>query len=327
MLKLRKRLSQNIQRDDNPAKPVPLRSEFKDNVSNFDSNNCSDLEFVIPGVEKSLKLHRLTLSDTSNLIKEGLEAGRFPMDGNMYRVDWMYDASREVDKNALVKVLQFCYGATITVEIESGECCAVIAALHRLKVIRAKEIIKALLTHAVEQAKKQVKNGIQLLMCAQNYPECCSAEFCELDMLLAEQVFTKKNLDENHETVVDGCLMKLPPKYLNAVEYGELHGRHSRINMCARYVRYNSQSLNQKEKEEALRCDEGELKSGELMELQDLGVIKEESLLEMYGSVLRRTEKQVDDLEKRNQLLCHRKFHLFILHTHHELISVFILNE
>lgn len=135
-------------------------ASINQNTHLFDNEDTfPDLSFIIFGMEKPLKLHKIILSQTSKLVKEILKAKQKTesMDGN--EIKWMYDSSQEVDRVALVKVLRFCNGDTVAVGVNNGECCAVIAALFRLQVICANDMIAQLSNRVVEQAKKECSCG------------------------------------------------------------------------------------------------------------------------------------------------------------------------
>ena len=260
----------------------------------------SDLDFIIAGLEKPLKLHKTIISQTSKLAEGILKAKQASNSADSNKIEWMFDTSKEVDREALVKVLRFCYGDTITVDANDGECCAVIAALFRLQVICAADTVAKLSSFAIEQTKTNLRVGVELLMATLRYPECSNTDFCALDKQLAEIVLSKERIQEHYDTVVDRCLMRLPPTFLDIAHFGEPHTKLSEFTVRARYVRYHSESLSQKEKEDIVKkCDLNTFMSAELNQLNQLEIVEREKLTALYHTVLERTEKDVNDLHIR----------------------------
>lgn len=74
-----------------------------------------------------------------------------------------------------------------------------------------------------------------------------------MDKALGKAVLTAKNIQDHYETVVDDCLMKLPPKYLDIAEYGMPHTKFSEFSIRTRYVREHEEALTDEEKETILK--------------------------------------------------------------------------
>ena len=252
-----------------------------------------DLDFIIAGLEKPLKLHKNILSQTSILVAGLLKTKQASESADYNEITWMFDTSKEVDREALVKVLRFCYGDTITVCVDNGECCAVIASLFRLQIICVVEVVIHLSLFVMEQAQANLRIGVEQLMATQQYPECSNANFCALEDELAEIVLSKERIQEHNDTVVDGCLMRLPPKFLDIAHFGEAHTKWSEFAIRARYVRYHSQSLSQKEKEDIMKkCDWNKLTSGQLNQMNHFGFMAQDTIMTMYQSALEHTERE-----------------------------------
>ena len=282
------------QGEESPTITLPPPLSFKYNGDWFDKEDTfSDLDFIIAGLEKPLKLHKTILLQTSKFVKGILKAKQASKSASCNEIRWMFDTSKEADREALVKVLRFCYGDTITVGVDNGECCAVIAALFRLQVICAVDTVAKLSNFAKEQAETNLRAGVELLMATQQYPECSNTNLCALDKQLAKHVLSKKRIQEHHDTVVDQCLMKLPVVFLDIARYSKAHTKWSEFTVRTRYVRFNSGSLNQKEKEAIMKkCDWNTLMSRELNQLVQLGFVEQDTIIAMYHSVLERTERE-----------------------------------
>ena len=105
---------------------VEVKSPYPQDVDSFNNQESfPDLEFVIPGLSESIWVHKRTLAKTSRSLKATLNEG-----GS--KIEWPYDTSMEVDRQALIKVLRFFYGEPLRVGTDNGECCAVIAVLDRM---------------------------------------------------------------------------------------------------------------------------------------------------------------------------------------------------
>ena len=260
-----------------------------------------DLNFIIPGLEKPLKLHKNILSRTSKLVDRILKARQASESAGSNEIEWRFGTSKKVDREALVKVLRFCYGDTITVGVDNGECCAVIAALFRLQVICAVDTVAKLTKFAMEQAQVDLRVGVELLMATQQYPECSNTDCCALDKQIAGIVLSKERMKNHHDAVVDGCLMRLPPKFLDIAHFGKAHTKWSEFTVRSRYVRYNFWSLGQKEKEDIMKkCDWNTLTSAELNELNQLGFVGQETIVKMYHIVLERTERENEKRKEKD---------------------------
>ena len=120
------------------ATTLVVESPYYDNTLLFDNPESSDMEFMVQGMEKPLKLHRVIMSTASNFVRRMLTQ----QEGNENNRGWVYDMSRDVDKKAMVKVMRFCYGEDMEIGVDNGECCAIIAALYRLEVTCTEEIVK-----------------------------------------------------------------------------------------------------------------------------------------------------------------------------------------
>ena len=274
-----------------------IEPHFGCNVELFDNEEMfPDLELVVPGFETSLHLHKLILARASKLMEGLFKAKRVAdsQDGN--QVEWMFDTSEKVDRDALLKVLRFCYGENIRVRTTNCECYAVVLALYRLQVTCANDVVRELTDFSVNRAKMDLSFGVMLLKSSQHYQECRNKKAYELDKALAKALLTRNNICEQPETVVSDCLMKLPPEYLDMAEYGEPHTTWSEFNARAQYLKEHSEELSQEEKENIMKeCNLMFLRSGELKELRKLNVVGSELILDMHESVLERTEKEKSD--------------------------------
>lgn len=276
-----------------------VSSSSKGNATMFNNpESFPDMELVIRGLESPLLLHKGIMADKSKLMKRLLDAKRSDQSADANKIEWPLNTDQEVDRTALVKALRLCYGDKIDVCVDDREICAVFAALCQLEVTCLDEELKQLTALAVKQAKNDPIVGVRLLNETRKYSECCNGGICKLDLALARVVFTEKNFREHSESVVIGCLMKLPSKYLDVAEYGKSHSEYSEFSMRARFVK-EAVGLTDSEKREIMKkCDLTKLNGDEIKELRSLGVLQQDELIDLLFVVLKQTEKEKEELEE-----------------------------
>ena len=114
---------------------MEIESPYENEVDSFNNiDSFPDLEFVVPGMEHPLLLHKKILAKTSNKIREAL------MNNPGYRLKWMFETNSDIERQALVKALRFCYGETLRVGTRDDERHAVIVALSSLQVTCLNEV-------------------------------------------------------------------------------------------------------------------------------------------------------------------------------------------
>ena len=282
---------------------LTLVSVFSDDVVSFDNEDSfSDLKFVIPGLKRPLLVHKQTLAKGSSLIQKVMKCKQTADSEDKDTIEWPFDTKKDIDKQCLVKALRYLYGDKAVVGMEDGECCAMISTFIRLQITHLDDVITQLVEFATKQAKKDVKKGAELLVKMQDYPECCDGTSCELEKSLVDVVLTSKNLCENYDTVVDKCLMALPPRYLDVAQFGAPHSQFSEFHVRAQYVKTHNEEMRTEDKQEVMmRCDWTKLESAELKELDELGVVDLRNMLSMYHTVLENTEKERCSEMRQNQ--------------------------
>lgn len=280
--------SNKNQEQSEDEKTVDVVSPFPNDIENFDNpSSFPDFELIVPGIEKPLQLHRKVLAHVSERFKEILD------ETGTQEFTWPDDVVKKVDKGALVKVLRFCYGETMTVGTKNGECCAVIAALIRLQVSHLDDAVMALSNFAMEEAKRDIGVGAELLKACTEYKECCGANQCLLNKKLAAIVLSKDNMYDHYKEVVDDCLMVLPAEYLMLTEFGEPHTRLSEFCLTTRYLRRHAGRINKEDQFAIIaRCDLSLLSSHELRELRLGDLINKDELLKAYEKALEYSEIQ-----------------------------------
>ena len=276
--------------------PLPYHNE----VESFDNaEKYPDMELVVEGMSKPLQLHKRILTRASRWADEMLRGRKDT------RLELLCDTSKETDRKALVKGLRFCYGETQSIGSKNGECCAMIATLTRLKVTCLDDVVATLINFAMDEAKRNIETGVELLKACTRYKECCGSNPLSLDKRLAAIVLTKDNMRAHYREVVDNCLMVLPPEYLMVAEYGEPHTRWSEFCLRTKYVRLHSKELSVEEKKALVsKCDWSSLNSHELRELRLADIIDKDELLEAHEKALEHCEienEQTNEMMKRLQ--------------------------
>ena len=172
----------------------------------------------------------------------------------------------------------------------------------RLQMEHLDDVITQLVAFAVKLAKNHVKDGAELLVQMQDYPECCDGKTYKMEQSLVSVVLASNNIYENYETVVDKCLMRLPPHYLDAAQFGAPHSQFSEFHIRAQYVKIHQEEMDTEEKQDIMmKCDWTKLESAELKELDELGVVDPRNMLFIYHTALENTEKERDSERKQNK--------------------------
>ena len=265
---------------------VEVVPPYHNDVESFDNpDEFPDLEFVVGGMERPLQLHRRILAHASGKVKAMLNERRGQ------RLEWPYDTTKEVDKEALVKALRFCYGETQIVGTKNGECIAFVVAFTRLQVTCLNDVVTLLSNFAMDEAKRNLEIGVELLKLCAGYKEMSGTNQLTLDKKLAAIVLTKDNMQEHYKEVVDECLMVLPPEYLMIAEFGEPHTRCSEFCLRTKYVRFHANKLTKEQKQAMIsKCDWSTLNSHELRELRMADIIDKDELLEAHEKALEQRE-------------------------------------
>ena len=285
---------------------VNLVPPYHNMIESFDNaDKYPDMELVVTGTTKPLLLHKWILTHASQWADEMLRGRKDT------RLAWPYETNKEIDREALVKALRFCYGETQSIGTKNGECCAVITTLTRLQVTCLDDVVALLINFAMDEAKRNMETGVELLKACTRYKECCGSNPLSLDKRLAAIVLTKDNMRDHYKDVVDNCLMVLPVEYLMVAEYGEPHTRWSEFCLRTKYVRLHSKELGREEKEALVsKCDWSTLNSQELRELRLADIIDKDELLEAHEKALEYCEienEQTNEAMRRIQKIIEEK--------------------
>ena len=279
---------------------VVVKSPYRNNSELFDNaDSAPDMQFMVPGMEKPLALHKEIMAATSNYVYQLLKPKQTLENNDSATGKWEFDANTEVDRRALEKVLRFCYGVEMDVGTKDGECSAVIAALCQLDVTCVDEVVAKLSNFAVEEARKDLVVGVELLKAIGRHQECCTQK-CTLDKQLTPIVLTTKNIKKHFDLVVDNCLMMIPAKYLDVTEYGEAHTKYSEFSVRASYVRKHESTLSDEMKATIMeKSDWTKILSGELKELRELNAVGQDTLTELCNQVPINTEREREEYKRQ----------------------------
>lgn len=300
-----------------------MKSPFPQVVDSFNNQESfPDLEFVVPGLSEPIWVHKRTLAKASKSLKARLKEG-----GS--KIEWPYDTSMDVDRQALIKVLRFFYGEPLRVGTDDGECCAVIAVLDRMDLTCRCDAVELLKEFTVKQAEKDIGIGTKLLKASLRYEECHVSDLskynCEeedegddddddnddekkfrhrddlpLNIQLSRVVLTRKNLNEGYKEIVDECLMEMPVEYLDIMECGEPHTEYSEFSIRYKFIETHSSQMSKEEQGKVMgKLDMTQLNSQEMRQLRDLGIIDNETMLDMYSQALEQCEDEREEERER----------------------------
>ena len=276
------------------TKDVVVKSPFQDNSDMF-GNPASfpEVTLRVRGMESPIHLHKYIIAPKCCSLTEML--------GTSDSIDLPLDVSNEADRNALIKVLQFCYGKPLSLFTDSEECCAVIATLIRLQVQNRQDAVKTILRSVISSSQQDLRVAALHLKTCVKYEECCTDECMNLDQMLSKIVLTRKNIEEHSDIVVDGCLMDLPPQFLDMCEYGEPHSETGAFCIRCRYVEKHKNDIDVGTLKTVMECVCSEdLNGAEFSQLLGLGVMDKDEVSKCTVKALRRKEVALADLQKRS---------------------------
>ena len=150
---------------------------------------------------------------------------------------WNHDRESTDDKyqGVMIKWLRFCYGENQSFDVD--ECPAALAVFFQLQFGDRDEIKNMIERHMIDAATNNVERGVRLLNeCTIKYEECHNDHLTEVDVDLARIVFAQDNITNNPDAVIEGCLLALPPRYLDTVQYGDVH---TEFRIRSRYINSN----------------------------------------------------------------------------------------
>ena len=276
-----------------------IPSPFTDNSDMFDNTDSfTDVTLKVRGMESPLHLHRVILQNTlTELVGTKQDEGT----NTECVIEWPFSTSNDADRIALIKVLQFCYGRPLSWSADSEECCAVIATLIRLQVQNRRDVVGVILRCVMDSSKQDLRVAALHLKTCVKYEECCTDECQHMDQMLSKIVLTRKNIEEHSDIVVDGCLMDLPPQFLDMCEYGEPHSETGAFCIRYRYVEKHKNDIDVGTLKTVMECVCSEdLNGAEFSQLLGLGVMDKDEVSKCTVKALRRKEVALADLQKRS---------------------------
>ena len=136
----------------------------------------------------------------------------------------------------------------------------------------------------------------------------------ELCKEIARTVMREDNV-KNHFEMVIGCLTKLPCCYLDRsiVGYGEAHSEESEFSIRVKYIQCNGNIDDEVKGEIMKACDVSELNSEELKELEELDILDDEEMVEMYGKALKNKEEEEEERKKCKCCLIRKNMNLITI--------------
>ena len=288
----RKRMSEEKQEQS----VLEVESPFPHNIDRFDGernneDSFPDLEFVVPGLDKPLMLHRFVLVPVSELVRNVLKCKRH------HRFEWPFDTttSNKAERDALVKVLRFCYGETMRVAPQ--EVCPVIAAVCRMQLKDTQSVVKKITDVAVDVASKDVCAGAAMLCDCTRFEECSNNNICQLNKALAGTVLSKHNMAEHSDVVVNDCLMHLPPMFLDAAQFVD---EHQAFKVRVMFADRHKDTLSKDEQKAIVGKACGpHMSVDELEQLDGMGLFSEREVIKFAMNVAKKARIEVEATETK----------------------------
>jgi len=189
-----------------------------------------------------------------------------------------------------VKWLRFCYGEDETFRL--ADVTAALAIFVHLELNECEGVEKEIEEFVKSVSKNDIEKGVTILKnCISTYrmyEEGKLKDFCEE---LAKIMMKKDNI-VNHFDLLKDCLMSVPPHYLDIVEYGDPHTEVSEFNVRLAYINCNSSLDMETKRTIIMKCDPIGLSDIELKQLEDLGILTDKEMIELYRRVLQQSKKE-----------------------------------
>ena len=143
---------------------ITVQSPYsKDHISVFDNEESyPDIDFVIPGLDKPLRLCRNILAPASTMFTALFKNQMFScctFNGETQNVQWIFDTTMNnaTYRGVLVKWLRFCYGEDQIFNL--CECPAAMNILYELQLSCMNEMMRIIENYMIETVKNDV-NGV-----------------------------------------------------------------------------------------------------------------------------------------------------------------------
>ena len=294
-----KELDELNKRKKEKTETAVIKSPFPDNQEMLDEEGYSDVTIGFPRSNKVFRAHRSVLSKNSTTMKELFRGHRVDAhciyDAEANRVEWEVFGDETIDQSVLFQCIKFCYGAPI--HVSPLNAAATIDAVFRLKLVEGQEIQNQVEQHMVSVAEKDVESGSLMLCCCAEHEATNSQGFSQVCPKLATCLFTSRNIEKYKKIIVDNCLMKLAPVYLDCVDYGNPHKEFS---LRKEYVVKHKGVLSDSELRDVIcKCQFESLTNSELIEMRNLNCVMESVMLDAYEKALSECETRLAQEQKR----------------------------
>lgn len=284
---------------------LKIESPYPKFTNRFDDGSESsfyDFRMKIPGEQNLVKLHRLLVANASQTLLKLLQCKVVKgacYDCQEHILEWKFGKEDDVVyRKVLIKWLKFCYGEDITLIPE--ECCAAIALLFQLQMSCINDVCPEIEKFMVKTTEEDVREGVSMMQWCIKYGECRKSESKEnsIDVMIAQHLFTRKNIIDFTEILVDKCLMVLPPYFLDYVKYGVPHTKTSEFYIRKQYIECHKELKDNEKTEIIMKCDFTLLNSEELKQLRKLCLLSLDQLFTGFEQSNQRNEtKLIKDVE------------------------------
>ena len=146
-------------------KPLTIKSPFKKKIKFFDSEKDSDVQFVVPDLDKTLHLQSALLKQASTLMETLFSTKQCPY--GVYNegaqcIEWTFEkaATDAGYQSALFKWLCFCYGEEQVFTI--NDFSAALFILLQLQIKCKDDLVKKMMDHFVVIVDGSIELGNRL---------------------------------------------------------------------------------------------------------------------------------------------------------------------
>ena len=252
--------------------PLFFRSPFPKLLHFLDdpAGSFSDVDFVIPGLDEPLHLHRSVISCASKTLRELLVNKRCDYgvyNEESHQIVWNTDCSEDGKyRSVLVKWLRCCYGDTVS--LERSEYVSALVCLNQLQFFEKKDQKnwKQSMEKVLKDYAKEGFNYIEVL------EECVKYEQCHT---VAIEIM--KSLEKGD---VGRCLSFLPPCLLDAITTSD------QFDFCCKYLTLHPDLSNEEKRRIIEKCDLTKLDPSQLKSLRGLHIFSDAEMLDIYDKVL-----------------------------------------
>ena len=243
----------------------------------------SDVDMVIAGGERPLRLHRCVIGYASPTLKKilDLEKSQYgSYDEKTHRLSWAFDCSKdETYRSVLTDLMHFCYGSSFNLDpsrYAAAYCCIVQLQMQSIRNGEREQPFEEFFEERmIDCSTEDLTTGLTLLQSCLRYPECQ-----DIIAVLARNLLTLNNIQTHTKEVVDEFLMHSRPNVLDYVEFGPIHTEFSEFSLRTKYLAANPDLPTDHKRGVIAKCIVGELNMAELVIIRQLHLLSDTELFD-----------------------------------------------